>query len=436
MPKRRCPFPEGPSHTQARPRGVVRHGFMHSRTGARTRLLCRTCGRTFCSRRGTAYYRLQRSRSMFDTFAAAFVEGASLASLSRTLRVAPATAARWLARAAQAARAFSAEHDRVAAAAELQFDELAARPAAEAASPWVFSAIEVGSRYWVAAVVGRRNRRTTREFTMAVRQTCWPGIGTALICSDPFEFYEREIRRTIGPGCAYVQVKNVYRRNCIVRSEAKVILGSQDHADALLEKSEDSKHMNTSFIERLNLVLRRSCSYLHRRTSGRVRNPARLAAAVDVVRCSYNFLRPHGRLRLGTQARTPAMQVGAARRRLSWRDVFGAVAIPQFPTSPGQPAGATQQPNPQSVHLPEMHVTPDSEMGGETAAFPMPRQGREEGVRWQAIKGTTVRSRSRSTTQRNVRRRSPASPRCAEASPEAVRPTGWTQRSADSPMIR
>jgi hypothetical protein len=68
-PRRRCPFPECPSHTQARPRAIVRHDFMKSRHGSRLRLLCPTCGRTFCNRRGSAYYRLQHPRAKFDQLA-------------------------------------------------------------------------------------------------------------------------------------------------------------------------------------------------------------------------------------------------------------------------------------------------------------------------------------------------------------------------------
>jgi hypothetical protein len=91
--------------------------------------------------------------------------------------------------------------------------------------------------------------------------------------------------------------------------------------------------VNTAPLERLNLFLRRSRSYLDRRTSGRVRNPERLASAVEILRCSYNFIRPHARLRLGTKARTPAMLAGRLDRPLSWRNVF---TWPLRPPTPAQ----------------------------------------------------------------------------------------------------
>jgi hypothetical protein len=168
---------------------------MKSRHGSRIRLLCRTCGRTFCSRRGS------------DQFASLISEGMSCASLARTLHMCPATISRWLARAAKHARAFGEEHDRVDVPTELQLDEISARPASQPRSPWIFNALEVGSRYWASAVVGRRTRRSTRKFVLRVRTAC-ASIPTGLvIISDPFPYYLREIERTFGPTCTYVHSK-------------------------------------------------------------------------------------------------------------------------------------------------------------------------------------------------------------------------------------
>jgi len=40
----------------------------------------------------------------------------------------------------------------------------------------------------------------------------------------------------------------------------------------------------------------------------------------------YNFVRPHGGLKFGREARTPAMQAGLVAKRLTFRAVFTAVA--------------------------------------------------------------------------------------------------------------
>jgi hypothetical protein len=219
---------------------------MKSRNGARVRLLCRTCGRTFCSRRGCAYYRLQKPRRVFDQFAKLLSEGLSCASLARTLQVCPGTISRWLERAARHARAFGDEHDRIRSPVEMQFDEISARPANQPRSPWVFNGIEVSTRFWTAAVVGKRSRRTTRAFVLQARQACRDVPRDVLVTSDPFPYYEPELRRGFGPACVYVQVKNYYRQNKIKRATASIVMGSRERLSDHLARSEDSRKPNTA----------------------------------------------------------------------------------------------------------------------------------------------------------------------------------------------
>ena len=47
-----------------------------------------------------------------------------------------------------------------------------------------------------------------------------------------------------------------------------------------------------------------------------------------MLRCYYNFVRPHGALKFGREIRTPAMQAGLATRRLTFRDIFSATTVP------------------------------------------------------------------------------------------------------------
>jgi hypothetical protein len=154
-----------------------------------------------------------------------------------------------------------------------------------------------------------------------------------LITSDPFAHYEPVVRRSFGPGCVYVKVKNDYGQDRVKRAQASIVIGSRAALHEILAHSKDSKRPNTSYVERLQLFLRRSCSYLHRRTSGPVRNPERLASVVEIVRCSYNFIRPRARLQLGRAARTPAMVAGIFDRVLSWSSVFAGPAPPPKPAT-------------------------------------------------------------------------------------------------------
>jgi hypothetical protein len=53
-----------------------------------------------------------------------------------------------------------------------------------------------------------------------------------------------------------------------------------------------------------------------------------LSEAIDILRCYYNFVRPHSRLALGKTALTPAMQAKIFDRPLSFREIFSWVPPP------------------------------------------------------------------------------------------------------------
>ena len=89
-----------------------------------------------------------------------------------------------------------------------------------------------------------------------------------------------------------------------------------------------SSTLNTSFIERLNLTIRQSSAYLSRRTLSHARSTERLDEHLELLRCYYNFVRPHGALKFGREIRTLAMQAGLTTRRLTFRDIFLATTIP------------------------------------------------------------------------------------------------------------
>ena len=48
----------------------------------------------------------------------------------------------------------------------------------------------------------------------------------------------------------------------------------------------------------------------------------------ELLRCYYNFVRPHGAVKFGRETRTPAMQADLTTRRLTFRDIFFAMTIP------------------------------------------------------------------------------------------------------------
>ena len=109
---------------------------------------------------------------------------------------------------------------------------------------------------------------------------------------------------------------------------SQLLTGAAWRFEDTLNNSEDSSTLKTSFIERLNLTIRQSSSYLSRRTLSHARSTERLDEHLELLRCYYNFVRPHGALKFGREIRTPAMQAGLTARRLTFRDIFFATTIP------------------------------------------------------------------------------------------------------------
>ena len=122
--------------------------------------------------------------------------------------------------------------------------------------------------------------------------------------------------------CIYGQVIKKRCENRVVRVDRRLLPGRHADLEEALFHSEDSTSLNTAFIERHNLTIRQGCSYLGRRTPCHARRTESLEGQVALLMAYYNFVRPHSALRFGKTVRTPAMQAGLAKKRLSFRDVF------------------------------------------------------------------------------------------------------------------
>lgn len=326
---RRCPFADCPSHAPAAPKvGLVRHSTFKTKRGQRRRLLCKACARTFVRTRGTVYYRMRRPRAHFDAVAGLIVEGCPQAVVARATRVCASTVSRWTEKAASVARSFENEHLVLNEPVEMQLDELKSFGAGREQRNWVYNAIEVWSRVWLGARVGSRTLRNTLVFARELKSRCHPYAAPVLVTSDAFKYYEPSLRKAFGSACVYVQVENRYRHGRLVRTRPTLKLGSQWRYEFARSRSEDSRRPNTAYVERLNLFVRRSCAYLHRRTPSPMRKPQRLADVLDVLRVYYNFIRPHSALKFGKVTRTPAMQAGLTKRPLTLRDIFSWVPPP------------------------------------------------------------------------------------------------------------
>ena len=258
------------------------------------------------------------------------VESVSIASISRIENIAWNTAARLLLSAAAAAEKFLSAMIDGYSLVELQADEIRVFLTSKRYPKWVLSSIDVSSRFWPSLVVGRRSYKNIKKLlsdTLKNAECSFP----LLVATDGFVFYKKAMRTILGNACIYGQVIKTWRNNRVIDVDRKLVIGNKRQLEEALQTSEDSEKLNTSFIERLNLTIRQSLAYLARRSLTHARSQDNLASHLELLRCYYNFIRPHSALKFGKLIKTPAMQAGIATRRLSFRYIFNAVArIPVF----------------------------------------------------------------------------------------------------------
>ncbi len=305
---------------------IIRHSRYKTRQGKRRRYLCKTCRKTFCSTKGTPYYRLHKPRSVFDEVVQMTAEGVGISSISRIKCFSWNTIANWQYLACQAAFKFNDHKLKGVDLIELQADEIRTFAGTKKKPMWIFVAIEVWSTLWISNVVGNRNYRSVKTLLTQVIDVCRI-VGLFIFTTDGFEPYFWAAKNLLDSICLYAQVIKKRRKNRVIRVDRRLIIGTKSKMEQLLFESEDSSSINTSFIERLNLTIRQGCAYLGRRTACHSRHKDLLAHNLALQMCYYNFVRPHSALRFGGETRTPAMQAGLVKKRLSFREIFMTMGI-------------------------------------------------------------------------------------------------------------
>jgi len=347
-----CPNRHCPPSRNGGSGAIIRHGFYTTRWGKRRRYQCQACGKTFSTTTGTPYYRLHHRRATFDEVATLSVEGLNKSAIARVKQIAWNTVHRWLERAAAWCRRFSDRNITRLAGVELQADEIRTIIGRKDQPIWIFIVIDVWSRLWPSTVVGKRSYRNTLDLfrdvsnRMALERVL-------LITTDGFKFYERVIGRVFGSACVYGQVIKTRRNDRVVKVERRAVIAAGGLKQALRD-SEDSVKLNTSFVERLNLTIRQSSAYLGRRTICQARRNEHLEDHLELLRCHYNFVRPHRALKFGQEVRTPAWQAGLTERALTLREIFSSRLL--FVVSRNVIFGLFDSAQPVSFHIRRMRL--------------------------------------------------------------------------------
>ena len=166
-------------------------------------------------------------------------------------------------------------------------------------------------------VVGNRNYQN-------LKRSLWQFLTNGrvlepfLFTTDGLELYRWFVQRYLKGIATYGQILNNRSNNRVRSVDRTIFSGTQDDLKQVLLASENSHTLNTSFVERHNLIIRQGCAYLRRKTPAHARDVRTLKEQLELFQCYYNFIRPHSALKFGAEVQTPVKQAELLRRNLSF----------------------------------------------------------------------------------------------------------------------
>jgi IS1 family transposase len=314
---------------------------------------------------------------------ACLAEGLGIRGTARVFEIDPSTVLQWLVDAAEQLRAFSQHFLHDVRVQQVQLDELFALLSAvkdgtvseaeaiarlDRSPQWVWVAMDPESKLLLAIDVGNRTLAMAQRVVHQVVQVLAPDCAP-LFLTDGFREYMTALLTHYGqwvqpprrqskgpmptprwrplPGLLYAQVVKTVRRRRLVAVQHRVVFGTLDAVNQVLAPL--GWHINTAFVERLNLTIRQHVAAVGRRVSTLCKGEDGLRQQLAVFHCYYNFCLPHASVRLPLpqpepthgsgsatqwQPRTPAMAAGLTDHVWTLREVL-RFRVPPWP----QPAG-------------------------------------------------------------------------------------------------
>jgi IS1 family transposase/transposase-like protein len=361
-PTRSCPYY---GLTDERVHALVGYGH-HGATDRIQDFRCQACGTKVSARRGTALYQLKTSPRRIGEVLSAVAEGLDVAAAVRVFGHGKGTVTRWLQRAGQHADRLHERLFRSLHLPHVQLDEIRTRLRARRDVLWVWLALDPLTKIVPAVSLGPRTQAAAHAVVHSLKERLAPAC-VPIFTSDGLRLYYyaltahfghwaedgRSRRWHVAGALVYGQVRKAYRRRRIVRVTHRVVIGTWGQLRAGLRALGLSGRVNTAFVERVNLTIRRGVPALGRRTWATAQTVPGLRCQLAWWRGYYHFIRPHHALRVVLptprhrggrrepqryRARTPAMAAGLTTRRWGTRELLSVPCVQA--TWPGAPPKA------------------------------------------------------------------------------------------------
>src|SRR6266436_5061656 len=208
---------------------------------------------------------------------------------------------------------------------------------------WVWVALDPESTLLLAIDVGNRTLAMAQCFVHHVAQVLAPDC-TPLLLTDGFREYLTALLTHYGqwvqpprrqaqgpapkprwmplPGLLYAQVVKTVRRRRLVAVKHRVVFGTLVAVEQVLAPL--GWHINTAFVERVNLTIRQHVAAVGRRVSTLCKGEEGLRQQLALHHVYYNFCLPHASLRQPLSQPEPTKGIGSAKTWQPWTPAMAA----------------------------------------------------------------------------------------------------------------
>src|SRR3989475_149487 len=295
----------------------------HPNGGPWRQLLCVVWRRYFLETLGTLFHGKRASVELIVRVIGCLAEGVGIRGTARVFEVDANTVLQWLVDAAEQLRAFSCHFLHDVRVRQVQLDELFALLGAvkagevseteaierlERSPHWVWVAMDPESKLLLAIDVENRTLAMAQRVVHYVAQVLAPDCAP-LFLTDGFREYLTALlthygqwvqpprRQAQGPApkprwmplpeLLYAQVVKTVRRRRLVRVSHRVVFGTLEAIHDVL--APHGWHINTAFVERLNLSLRQHVAAVGRRVSTLCKGEDGLRQQLSLFQTYHNF---------------------------------------------------------------------------------------------------------------------------------------------------
>src|SRR5438128_292138 len=329
----------------------------HPSGGPWRQLHCTGCGGYFQETHGTPLHGKRVVPERLVWAVGALAEGLGIRAVARVFEVDPNTVLQWLVEVADHAAAFTQYFLHDVRVTQVQLDELFALLSAVKAgevsdteaiqrlsrSPhWVWVAMDPVTKLLLTLDVGDRTLAMAQRVVHQVVQVLAPGC-MPLFLTDGLQEYMTALLTHYGqwvqparqhaqgpapkprwmplPGLRYAQVVKTVRRRRLVGVTHRVVFGSLEAVHHVLAPL--GWHINTAFVERINLTIRQHVAAVGRRVSTLCKGEDGLRQQLALYQVYYNFCLPHASVRQPLPQPEPTNGTGSAKL---WRPYTPAMA--------------------------------------------------------------------------------------------------------------